>query len=156
MKLHAYEMLGKLPKPQRILRIALFFLIVIMLFFALIPWQQFALGNGKVIAFSPTERLHTVNSPISGRIKKWYVDEGASVKPNDPIVDISDNDPELLTRLELEKEAIFLRIEAAKQAIEAGRSNLVRQKIDQSSAPKKKSHMVEQTEPPQESGTGSN
>jgi multidrug efflux pump subunit AcrA (membrane-fusion protein) len=105
MKLHAYAMLGKLPKPQKILRITLFLLILILLFFALIPWQQFALGNGKVIAFSPTERLHTVNSPISGRIKKWYVDEGASVKPGDPIVDISDNDPELLARLEILKKS---------------------------------------------------
>jgi multidrug efflux pump subunit AcrA (membrane-fusion protein) len=128
MKLHAYQMLGKLPKPQKILRITLFFFILILAFFALIPWQQFALGNGKVIAFSPTERLHTVNSPISGRIKKWYVDEGSHVKPGDAIVDISDNDPELLGRLELEKEAILLRIVATKQAIEAGKSNLARQK----------------------------
>ncbi len=128
MKLHAYQMLGKLPKPKKILTITLFFLILILAFFALIPWQQFALGNGKVIAFSPTERLHTVNSPISGRIKKWYVDEGSHVKPGDTIVDISDNDPELLGRLELEKEAILLRISATKQAIEAGQSNLARQK----------------------------
>ena len=128
MKLHAYRMIGKLPKPQKILRITLYCLILILAFFALIPWQQFALGHGKVIAFSPTERLHTVNSPISGRIKKWYVDEGAHVKPGDPIVDISDNDPELLRRLELEKEAILLRIVATQQAIEAGKSNLARQK----------------------------
>jgi len=128
MKLHAYQMLGKLPKPKKILRITLGCIILILAFFALIPWQQFALGNGKVIAFSPTERLHTVNSPVSGRVKKWYVDEGASVKPGDPLVDISDNDPELLARLELEKEAILLRIQATKQAIDAGKSNVVRQK----------------------------
>ena len=128
MKLHAHQMLGKLPSPKKILRITLFCLILILVFFALIPWQQFALGNGKVIAFSPTERLHTVNSPVSGRIQKWYVDEGARVKPGDPIVDISDNDPELLARLELEKKAVLLRIQAAKQAIEAGQSNVIRQK----------------------------
>lgn len=128
MKLHAYEMIGKLPKPQKILRITFSFLILIVLFFAFTPWQQFALGNGKVIAFSPTERLHTVNSPISGRIKKWYVDEGASVKPGDPLVDISDNDPELLARLELEKKAILLRLNAAQQALEAAKSNVLRQK----------------------------
>lgn len=92
------------------------------------PWQQFALGSGKVIAFSPTERLHTVNSPITGRIKKWYVDEGMVVKPGDPIVDITDNDPELLSRLIMEKEAILLRIKAAEQAIIAGKANLERQK----------------------------
>jgi len=128
MKLHAYAMLGKLPKPQKILSITLFFLILILAFFAIIPWQQFALGNGKVIAFSPTDRLHTVNSPITGRIKKWYVNEGTSVSPGDPIVDVSDNDPELLARLELEKKAVLLRIDASKQAIEAGNSNVIRQK----------------------------
>ena len=128
MKLHAYEMLGKLPKPQKILCITLFFLVLVLLFFALIPWQQFAIGNGKVIAFSPTERLHTVNSPISGRIKKWYVDEGVHVKPGDPIVDISDNDPELLARLGLEKEAVLLRIQSIKDTIVAAKPNVSRQK----------------------------
>ncbi|MGQ3890454.1 HlyD family secretion protein [Legionella sp. CNM-4043-24] len=128
MKLHAYEMIKKLPKPQKILRITMLCLILILTFFAFVPWQQFALGNGKVIAFSPTERLHTVNSPISGRIKKWYVDEGAHVNPGDPIVDISDNDPELLARLELERDAILLRIKASGEAIKAAESNVVRQK----------------------------
>ncbi|MDP3267845.1 MAG: HlyD family efflux transporter periplasmic adaptor subunit [Legionella sp.] len=128
MKSHANEMLGKLPKPQKIVRITLSCLLIILAFFAFIPWQQFALGNGKVIAFSPTERLHTVNSPIGGRIKKWYVDEGARVKPGDPIVDISDNDPDLLARLQLEKDAVLLRIKATKQAIAAAQSNVIRQK----------------------------
>ena len=128
MKLHAYAMLGKLPKPQKILGITFCCLILVLAFFAMIPWQQFALGNGKVIAFSPTDRLHTVNSPITGRIKKWYVNEGTSVSPGDPIVDVSDNDPELLARLELEKKSVLLRIDASKQAIEAGKSNVIRQK----------------------------
>lgn len=106
MKLHAYSMIKKLPQPQRIAKIIFIIALVITLFLAFTPWQQFALGNGKVIAFSPTERLHTVNSPINGRIKKWYVDEGMSVKAGDPLVDITDNDPKLLTRLELEKKQL--------------------------------------------------
>ncbi|MCW8471560.1 HlyD family efflux transporter periplasmic adaptor subunit [Fluoribacter gormanii] len=128
MKLHAYAMIKKLPKPQKIAKIIFIIALIITLFLAFTPWQQFALGNGKVIAFSPTERLHTVNSPINGRIKKWYVDEGMTVKAGDPLVDITDNDPKLLTRLELEKKAIALRIEAAEQSIVAGKSNLERQK----------------------------
>lgn len=127
MTLHAYQMLGKLPKPQKILRVTLLVLMLILAFFLLTPWQQFALGNGKVMAFSPTERLHMVNSPISGRIKKWYVNEGTHVKPGDLIVDINDNDPNLLSRLTLEKEAIDLRIKAINQAMNAGKSNLLRQ-----------------------------
>jgi multidrug efflux pump subunit AcrA (membrane-fusion protein) len=127
MKLHAHKMIGKLPKPQKTAKIILILLVMTLLILGLTPWQQFALGNGKVIAFSPTERQHTVNSPVSGRIKKWYVDEGMRVKPGDPIVDITDNDPEILARLELEKQAILQKIIAAKQAVTAGKANLERQ-----------------------------
>ncbi len=127
MRLHAHEMIGKLPKPQKTAKIILLLLVMSFLVLGLTPWQQFALGNGKVIAFSPTDRQHTVNSPVSGRIKKWYVDEGMQVKPGDPIVDISDNDPEILARLELEKEAVLQKIAAAKRAVTAGQANLERQ-----------------------------
>lgn len=127
MRLHAHEMIGKLPKPQKTAKIILILLVMTFLVLSITPWQQFALGNGKVIAFSPTDRQHTVNSPVSGRIKKWYVDEGMQVKPGDPIVDISDNDPEILARLELKQEAILQKIAAAKRAVTAGKANLERQ-----------------------------
>lgn len=127
MRLHAHKMIGKLPQPQKTAKIILALSVICFLILSLTPWQQFALGNGKVIAFSPTDRQHTVNSPISGRIKKWYVDEGMRVKPGDPIVDISDNDPEILARLELEKEAIVQKREAAMRAVAAGKANLERQ-----------------------------
>ena len=127
MRLHAHKMIGKLPKPQKTAKIIVLLLVMTFLVLSITPWQQFALGNGKVIAFSPTDRQHTVNSPVSGRIKKWYVDEGMRVKPGDPIVDISDNDPEILARLELEKEAILQKIVAAKRAVAAGKANLERQ-----------------------------
>lgn len=128
MKLRAHKMIGKLPKPQKTAKILLLLFVTVLVILSFVPWQQFALGNGKVIAFSPTERLHTVNTPINGRIKKWYVDEGTRVKPGDPIVDINDNDPELLSRLELEKKAVLLKIAAATQAVVAGKSNIDRQK----------------------------
>ncbi|KTD45892.1 putative membrane fusion protein [Legionella rubrilucens] len=128
MKLHADKMIGKLPNPRKIARVIFLILLMLFLFLSFTPWQQFALGSGKVIAFSPTERPHTVNSPINGRIKKWYVDEGMRVNPGDPLVDINDNDPQLLKRLELEKKAIMLRIEAAEKALLAGEANLKRQK----------------------------
>ena len=128
MKLYAHKMIGKLPKPQKTAKIILILLVMSIVVLGITPWQQFALGNGKVIAFSPTDRQHTVNSPVSGRIKKWYVDEGMQVKAGDPLVDISDNDPEILSRLELEKQATLLKIVAAKQAVTAGKANLDRQK----------------------------
>lgn len=128
MKLHAYQMIGKLPKPKKMARNIFLITLLLILFLAFTPWQQFALGNGKVIAFSPTERAHTVNSPINGRIQKWYVDEGMSVQPGDPLVDISDYDPEILNRLAMEKKAVQLRIDAAEKALVAGEANVKRQK----------------------------
>lgn len=128
MKLYAHKMIGKLPNSRKIASRIFFMLLCLILFLSITPWQQFALGNGQVIAFSPTQRQHTINSPINGRIKKWYVDEGASVKPGDLIVDINDNDPELLKRLTLEKQAIELRITASEQSLKAGKANVERQK----------------------------
>ncbi|CEK11499.1 HlyD family secretion protein [Legionella hackeliae] len=128
MKLHAYAMIRKLPRPSKVAKIILVVLLLFLVILGATPWQQFALGVGQVIAFSPTERAHSVNTPIDGRIKQWFVDEGIKVKPGDPIVEISDNDPELLRRLEIEKKAILLRIQSAKQAITASQANLVRQK----------------------------
>lgn len=129
MRLHAYDMVKKLPNSGKITKIIFLSLTLIILFLGFTPWQQFALGEGKVIAFSPTERLHVLNSPIQGRVKKWYVDEGARVEVGDPIVDINDNDPHLLRRLTLEKEAIQLRLDAANKALIAGKAHLDRQKI---------------------------
>ena len=104
---HSYLYIKKFPSIKNIfLKIFLIFTLFILVVLFL-SWQQFAIGQGRVIAFSPTERSHTVNSPITGRIKKWYVNEGMHVSKGDPVVTISDNDPNLLNRLDLEKNAVF-------------------------------------------------
>lgn len=124
----AYLELKKIPNLQHIffkIFFILSFFIVILLF---LPWQQFAIGHGRVIAFSPTDRSHTVNSPISGRIKKWYVNEGMHVNKGEPVVTISDNDPNLLNRLDLEKNAVLQKVAAFEQSLKASERNLIRQK----------------------------
>lgn len=128
MTRHAYQLIKKLPSTRKVGMIIFLILFSIMVFLSATPWQQFALGNGKVIAFSPTERLHTVNAPITGRIKQWYVNEGMRVKAGDPLVAMIDNDPQLLARLALEKEAVILRIKSSEQMIVAGKANVDRQK----------------------------
>lgn len=125
----AQEYIKKFPASKNFffkLPFIFFFFIVLVLF---LPWQQFSIGRGKVIAFSPTERSHTVNTPISGRIKKWYVDEGMHVKKGDMVVKISDNDPALLNRLDLEKNAVLKKIDAIEVSLAASNRNLLRQKI---------------------------
>lgn len=81
---------------------------------AVVPWQQNAPGKGRVIAFSATQRQQTIDAPVEGRIGRWAVQEGQRVKAGDPLVDVTDNDPEIIGRLERERAAIGERVEAAK------------------------------------------
>ena len=104
-------------------------LIIILFSFSLIyiPWVQTVKGEGKVIAYSPNERIQAIAAPIDGRIEKWYVTEGGNVQKGDKIVDLSDIDPDILKRLEREEEAAQLKLEATQKAAETSKNNIKRQ-----------------------------
>jgi len=91
------------------------------------PWQQTSTGFGKVVAFSPDERIQTVDAPLSGRISRWFVQEGDTVETGDPIVEILDIDPDILARLKREQDAVEQRLAAAKLSAETARLNVERQ-----------------------------
>jgi multidrug efflux pump subunit AcrA (membrane-fusion protein) len=109
----------------RVLVMLLMFIIVMLI---ILPWQQTSVGEGRVIAFSPDKRLQQITAPFSGRIKKWFAKEGSLLKKGEPIVEISDVDPELLGRLEIELNAARKQYEAAKAVVMASESDLNRQK----------------------------
>jgi biotin carboxyl carrier protein len=92
-----------------------------------LPWQQTATGYGRVIAYSPNERQQELSAPIDGRIQKWHVFEGSKVLEGDPIVDLTDNDPEIISRLRAEREALSKRAKAAEAAVKTAKLNLDRQ-----------------------------
>ena len=81
------------------------------------PWQQSVSGDGRVIAFAPLDRQQSVEAPIMGRVVRWHVQEGSEVKEGDPIAEISDNDPEILDRLNRERAAAQAQVEAASLSI---------------------------------------
>lgn len=86
------------------------------------PWQQTAVGSGRVVALTPVERQQQVEAPIEGRVERWWVREGSRVRKGELLVLLTDNDPQLLSRLEQEREALSQRVEAGKAraaAIEA-------------------------------------
>lgn len=93
----------------------------------LLPWQQTATGYGRVIAYAPNERQQEINAPVDGRIHHWHVFEGSKVEAGDPIVDLTDNDPEILKRLRFEREALAKRAAAAETAVKTAKLNLDRQ-----------------------------
>jgi len=96
---------------------SLLFIVAIAL--VTVPWQQNSAAHGRVVAFAPLDRQQTVEAPIDGRVMRWHVREGDRVKEGESLVDIADNDADLMSRLEREKEALNDRITAAKARTKA-------------------------------------
>lgn len=77
---------------------ALFAFIVLFL-----PWTQNIRAKGYLTTLRPDQRPQTIQSPIPGRIEKWFVQEGDYVKKGDTILFISEVkgeyfDPQLVER----------------------------------------------------------
>ncbi len=77
----------------------LFFIIMFL------PWTQNIQSRGAVTTLKPEQRPQTIQSIISGRIEKWYVQEGDFVRKGDTVLFISEVkneylDPNLLNRTE--------------------------------------------------------
>ncbi|MEW7278028.1 biotin/lipoyl-binding protein [Aquimarina sp. 2201CG1-2-11] len=75
-----------------------------------LPWTQNVSGKGYLTTLTPDQRPQTIQSPIPGRIEKWYVREGDFVKKGDTILFISEikneyQDPKLVERTKLQREA---------------------------------------------------
>jgi membrane fusion protein, adhesin transport system len=98
---------------QRTLAVVLLCLFATVVLSMFSPWQQFVTGTGDVKALTPVERQQTIDAPVDGRVAKWHVIEGSRVKKGDLIVEIKDNDPNFLTRIEEQKRAISSRLDAA-------------------------------------------
>jgi multidrug efflux pump subunit AcrA (membrane-fusion protein) len=109
---------------------SLFFIIffLTLLFIILSPWQQTSYGLGRVISLNPELRPSPLQAPISGRVKKWHVLEGQNVKAGMPLFELEDNDPQLLERIEQERDNTLQKYMAAKMATETALIDLKRQK----------------------------
>lgn len=79
---------------------------------ALVPWIQNISGAGRVVVIHPEDREQKIQAPIDGRVTKVWVKEGDKVRVGDPILDIEDNDPMMLERIEQEKNQQGQRVES--------------------------------------------
>jgi multidrug efflux pump subunit AcrA (membrane-fusion protein) len=106
--------------PRRSRALARFLLLSLLLLpigLALIPWRQTVSGMGKVVALDPTERPQMIESPVSGRITHWWVQEGDRVKAGDKLVEILDNDPNFMQRLMEQRTAVSTKLKAYQEKI---------------------------------------
>ncbi len=114
------ETLG-VPAPRRTIVVARILVAVFLTFSLaalLAPWTQNIRGSGRVFAYAPDQRQQPIEATISGRVEKWFVQEGTQVKKGDPIVQLTDNDESILDRLGAERAAIEVRRIAQAQRTE--------------------------------------
>lgn len=110
----------------RIMLILLLFFIIILF----LPWRQTIPGRGTVTALRPEDRPQNVQNQIGGRIERWLVREGESVKKGDTILLISETsqsyfDPLLPTRLDEQLNATISNENATQQKIRATGSQIL-------------------------------
>lgn len=128
-KYYSIELVAPWKTGRKISKIVAWALLIWVMLLMFVPWQQTSTGLGHVVAYSPTERRQNIDAPLDGRLGRWYVHEGSHVEEGDPIVEIVDNDPEILSRLDSEKTAIQARLNASRLSQETAQINLERQKI---------------------------
>ncbi len=84
-----------------------------------LPWQQNVQAMGSVTAFAPLERRQSVDAPVGGVIKQWFVREGARVKAGDPLLQISDVDPKFKERLAAQRQTSAAKLKAKQDELQA-------------------------------------
>ena len=97
---------------------------VLVLIILFLPWTQNIAGDGYVTTLKPDHRPQTIQSPIPGRIEKWYVKEGDFVQEGDTILFISEIkneyfDPNLVERTEQQIKAKSMSVESYKEKVTA-------------------------------------
>ncbi|MEZ4253330.1 MAG: biotin/lipoyl-binding protein [Polyangiales bacterium] len=111
-------------RPRRVARNLVLAFAALVVLLSLAPWQQNLPGDGQVIAYSPDERPQAIAATISGRIARWHVVEGQEVEEGELLVELVDNDPMRLERMEIEREAAQARLTAYEEKVQAYRDRL--------------------------------
>ncbi|WP_287112301.1 HlyD family efflux transporter periplasmic adaptor subunit [Methylobacillus sp.] len=84
-----------------------------------LPWQQNVQAMGAVTAFAPLERRQSVDAPVGGVIRQWFVREGSRVNAGDPLLEISDVDPRFKERLAAQRQTVAAKLKAKQDELQA-------------------------------------
>ena len=126
--LGAFKILEKRPKVAimpRVMALMMLPLIIVLV----LPWTQNIRSYGKVTALRPDQRPQTIQTVIAGRIEKWFVSEGQTVKKGDTILyitEIKDDyfDPDLLERTDDQLKVKELSVNSYMEKVRANDSQI--------------------------------
>ena len=118
-KLEQFSTIKKLSnRPHyKILNKIILGTLLVALILMFLPWTQNITGSGAVTTLKPDQRPQTIQSVISGKIEKWYVQEGDFVKKGDTILFISEVkedylDPNLVKNTKSQVDAKKMAVES--------------------------------------------
>ena len=88
-QLQAYSTIYRINKKSKV---KYWFIGIILSLIALLflPWTQNIKANGNITTLYQDQRPQDIQSPIPGRIVKWYVKEGDYVHKGDTILKLSE------------------------------------------------------------------
>jgi multidrug efflux pump subunit AcrA (membrane-fusion protein) len=89
---------NKIYRSDKTSKVKFWFLgiLIFLLFFMFLPWTQNIKAKGIITTLKQEQRPQDINSPIPGKIVKWWVKEGDFVKKGDTILQISEIKEEYL------------------------------------------------------------
>ncbi len=96
---------------------------VVMVIILFLPWTQNVTGKGFLTTLRPDQRPQTIQSPIPGRIERWYVQEGDYVKKGDTILFISEIKNEYFDPMLVERTGDQIRAKSAAVTSYEGKVN---------------------------------
>ncbi len=105
LKLPQLKAYNTIYRNNKISKVKFWFIgiIIFLIIFLLLPWTQNIKSKGAITTLYQEQRPQDINSPIPGKIMKWWVKEGDFVKKGDTILKISEIkedylDPNLIGR----------------------------------------------------------
>lgn len=101
------------------MRILLVGFVLVPIAMLLVPWQQTSSGMGQVVAYNPMERRQILGAPVKGRILRWRVTEGSTIKKGQVIAEMADIDPQALRRIRQQRSAILDQLKLAQRQARA-------------------------------------
>lgn len=119
------------PFVNRVGRI-IFILILVVIVLLFFPWRQTIEGQGKVIAYDPTQRVQMISAPIDGFVDTFYVSENEHVQKGAKLFNMIDPDKEYKSRVYKMREDFKQQqqnIEDKLFLLEQKKSSLISQKV---------------------------
>jgi adhesin transport system membrane fusion protein len=111
------------PWIRRVAILLLFVFVVLPILVAFVPWQQYVISTGQVVAYSPVDRPQIVDASIDGRVARVHVVENQYVNKGDLLVELENID-------ELRLQQFEQQVQQTRDALEAEERNVdIKQQI---------------------------